>query len=446
MEVFFQDAFGLDWKKMKVGEFIYVGEANIGIRGFNTETNTEEFNRVLYVVRKQQRNVIEAISSNTITRVSPAHKFYLPRERVWESAKKLALRGSADLLSPEGPISVIFRASKEKTPFLDIQVETSENYFSNGLLSHNSNGYGPDYKCVSPSCEIEISNSRVSMQELFQKLGYDYTTMDYNRSYDVSSKKFTIKSYNEKTQQFEQSIILSIIRKPAEPLYLLQTVDNAFPFECSGGHYVLTKDGYEAVRDLPNTFELLREKGWTPYKKILLDKTSDLLDLEVENNCNYLSAGAVSHNTTGGRAIKFYASNRSRVQRVDYIKEKGIITGIQMRVKNEKNKAGIPYREAQLTLDFEKGFDINNEYMDFIISLGIAEQKGAWFYMPQYGLEKANGRDAVQDWLNHHPDEYAKVKLEVNTQLTGETVLDQDNAPVADDDFEEPPEIIPDQV
>jgi len=150
------------------------------------------------------------------------------------------------------------------------------------------------------------------------------------------------------------------------------------------------------------------------------------------------------YKVTGGRAIKFYASNRSRVQRIDYIKDKGIITGIQMRVKNEKNKAGIPYREAELTLDFEKGFNTKNEYLDFVISLGICEQKGAWFYMPEYGMEKAQGRDGVQDWLDHHEDVYEKIKLIVNEKLTGETILDENKDPVAEDeegDFEDPPEI-----
>jgi recombination protein RecA len=175
----------------------------------------------------------------------------------------------------------------------------------------------------------------------------------------------------------------------------------------------------------------------------LLDKYQASMFVISQERDNQAAAGGYGPDfkATGGKAIKFYASNRSRVQRIEYFKDKGIITGIQMRVKNEKNKAGIPYREALLTLDFEKGFDVNNEYMDFIISLGVAEQKGAWFYMPQYGLEKANGRDAVQDWLNHHPDEYTKIKLEVNDKLCGKLVIDEANEIVEDPDFEEPPEI-----
>jgi len=169
-------------------------------------------------------------------------------------------------------------------------------------------------------------------------------------------------------------------------------------------------------------------------------KTSMFVISQERDNVGSMGYGP-DYKVTGGRAIKFYASNRSRVQRIDYIKDKGVVTGIQMRVKNEKNKAGIPFREAMLTLSFEHGFNTENEYMDFIISLGVCEQRGAWFYMPQYGLEKANGRDAVQDWLNHHPDEYEKIKLEVNNKLCGKIAIDENNEIVDDPEFDEPPEI-----
>lgn len=175
----------------------------------------------------------------------------------------------------------------------------------------------------------------------------------------------------------------------------------------------------------------------------ILDKFQASMFVISQERDNTAAAGGYGPDfkATGGKAIKFYASNRSRVQRIDYIKDKGIVTGIQMRVKNEKNKAGIPFREAMLSLSFETGFNTQNEYMDFIISLGICEQRGAWFYMPQYGLEKANGRDAVQDWLNHHPEEYEKIKLEVNDRLCGKIAIDENNEVVEDPEFDEPPEI-----
>lgn len=135
---------------------------------------------------------------------------------------------------------------------------------------------------------------------------------------------------------------------------------------------------------------------------------------------------------TGGRAIKFYASNRSRVQRIDYVKEKGAITGINMRVKNGKNKAGIPYREAEMTLMFDSGFDVNKEYMDFIISLGIVEQRGPYFKSEEYGFT-FQGREKFQEWLDTHPEEYAAIKLRVNDALCTENILDAENEAIEDE-------------
>lgn len=132
------------------------------------------------------------------------------------------------------------------------------------------------------------------------------------------------------------------------------------------------------------------------------------------------------YKVTGGRAIKFYASNRSRITRTGYVKEKGVVTGIEMRVKNGKNKAGIPYREAELTLMFDGGFDTEKEYMDFIVLLGLVEQKGAYFRSSKYDFN-IQGRAKLQEWLDEHPTEYEEIKKQVNQMLCGETVLDEEN-------------------
>lgn len=132
------------------------------------------------------------------------------------------------------------------------------------------------------------------------------------------------------------------------------------------------------------------------------------------------------YKVTGGRATKFYASNRSRITRTGYVKEKGIVTGIEMRVKNGKNKAGIPYREAELTLMFDGGFDTQKEYIDFVVLLGIVEQKGAYFRSSKYDFN-LQGRAKLQEWLDNHPKEYNEIKMQINQMLCGETVLDEDN-------------------
>jgi recombination protein RecA len=146
------------------------------------------------------------------------------------------------------------------------------------------------------------------------------------------------------------------------------------------------------------------------------------------------------YKVTGGRAIKFYASNRSRITKTGYLKEKGVVTGIEMKVKNGKNKAGIPFRQAELTLMFEDGFDTSKEYIDFLILLNIIEQRGAYFKSDEFGFN-FQGRVKLQEWLDSHPEEYATLKLRVNNALCGTTVLDEETEDVGEDEEEDIPEI-----
>lgn len=129
--------------------------------------------------------------------------------------------------------------------------------------------------------------------------------------------------------------------------------------------------------------------------------------------------------TTGGYAIKYYSSWRGRITRIDDIKDKGSMVGIVSKVRNTKNKIGIPKREAELELRFASGFDSDNEYLKFIIDLGIVQQRGAWFYQEEWGF-KGNGRDSIMNYLRANPDLFTSVKNSVNMMLCDETVLDKD--------------------
>lgn len=142
--------------------------------------------------------------------------------------------------------------------------------------------------------------------------------------------------------------------------------------------------------------------------------------------------------TTGGYAIKYYSSWRGRITRIDDIKDKGSIAGIISKVRNTKNKIGIPKREAELELRFASGFDSENEYTKFIIDLKIVEQKGAWFYNSTWDF-KGNGRDSIMLFLKERPELLETVKNTVNLMLSGETILDIERENTADEE-EAPPE------
>lgn len=130
--------------------------------------------------------------------------------------------------------------------------------------------------------------------------------------------------------------------------------------------------------------------------------------------------------STGGRALKFYASTRNRVTKIDTIEKSGETVGIKLKIRNYKNKTGIMFREAELTLYFDSGFDSDAEYMDFFIKLGIVKQAGAWFsyFKNKDDAEptfKCAGRDKMQVWFDEHKDEFIACKNKVNELLSKET-------------------------
>lgn len=131
--------------------------------------------------------------------------------------------------------------------------------------------------------------------------------------------------------------------------------------------------------------------------------------------------------TTGGRAIKYYASWRGRITRIEDILEKGSLLGIVSKVRATKNKIGVNKREAELRLKFASGFDSEEEYIKFVIDLGIVTQRGAWFFQEDWGY-KGSGRASLVEFLRSRPELFESVKNTVNAQLCGETVIDRENA------------------
>lgn len=141
--------------------------------------------------------------------------------------------------------------------------------------------------------------------------------------------------------------------------------------------------------------------------------------------------------TAGGYAIKYYSSWRGRITRIDDIKEKGLTVGIVSKVRNTKNKIGIPKREAELELRFAAGFDSDGEYVRFLVDLGIVKQGGAWFSNADWGF-KGQGKDSILVYLKENPELFESVKNSVNAMLSGETVLDADRPDEEEDEDDLP--------
>ena len=106
--------------------------------------------------------------------------------------------------------------------------------------------------------------------------------------------------------------------------------------------------------------------------------------------------------TTGGNALKFYASVRLDIRRVTSIKDGDNVIGIQVRVKIVKNKVAPPFRKAEFEITFGEGISKVGEIVDLGVEYGIIKKSGSWF---SYGDSRlAQGRDAVKELLKDNPE------------------------------------------
>ncbi|MBQ6681687.1 MAG: recombinase RecA [Prevotella sp.] len=106
--------------------------------------------------------------------------------------------------------------------------------------------------------------------------------------------------------------------------------------------------------------------------------------------------------TTGGNALKFYASVRLDIRRVSSIKDGDQVIGNQVRVKVVKNKVAPPFRKAEFEITFGEGISKVGELLDLGVEYGIIQKSGSWFSYD--GSKLAQGRDATKQLLKDNPE------------------------------------------
>ena len=127
--------------------------------------------------------------------------------------------------------------------------------------------------------------------------------------------------------------------------------------------------------------------------------------------------------TTGGNALKFYASVRLDIRRIGAIKERDEVVGNQTRVKVVKNKLAPPFKQVEFDIMYGEGISKMGEILDLGVKAGIVEKSGAWFSYDSQRM--GQGRENAKAFLRSNPDITAKVETAIrqNSGLIAEQIL-----------------------
>lgn len=300
------------------------------------------------------------------------------------------------------------------------------------------------------SCDSE-SLKNTSIKDMFLKaFGLNADEMKVGKVYNVEEANIFVDSYDFEKDSYCRSKVINAVKKKMTVMYSLAfntAVDNTI-VRVSKNHkfavvntttgkldWVFTEDIFKNKKTYLNTdnFNFIGINLPAKLTAIVKEKADYPLDMEIEGTHCYFASGILSHNSmygpdfkgTGGNAPKFYSSWMSRITRTGDITdpETKDLIGIEIRCRNTKNKLGIPKRDANLKVYFHSGINSDDEYLDYLTTLGIITRAGAYYSCEEWGM-KVRGMEAVKDFLHKRPELYEKVKVQVNNLIMGHTILD----------------------
>jgi recombination protein RecA len=149
-------------------------------------------------------------------------------------------------------------------------------------------------------------------------------------------------------------------------------------------------------------------------------------DIEVEDSHNYLADGVIVHNspetTTGGRALKFYASVRLDVRRIETLKDGTDMVGNRTRVKVVKNKCAPPFKQAEFDILYGVGISREGSLIDVGVEQSIIRKSGAWYTYE--GDQLGQGKENARKFLRDNPDVAGEIEKRIKEKLGIGAVLD----------------------
>jgi recombination protein RecA len=155
-------------------------------------------------------------------------------------------------------------------------------------------------------------------------------------------------------------------------------------------------------------------------------------DMEVEGSHNYLADGVIVHNspetTSGGKALKFYASIRLDIRRIETLKDGTDAVGNRTRVKVVKNKVASPFKVADFDILYGQGISREGGLIDLGVEQGIVRKSGAWYTYD--GDQLGQGKENARTFLRDNPDLADAIEKKIKEKLGVGAKLDAEAEPV----------------
>ncbi len=120
--------------------------------------------------------------------------------------------------------------------------------------------------------------------------------------------------------------------------------------------------------------------------------------------------------TPGGRALKFYATIRMDIRRIDSVKSGSDVTGNKVRVKVVKNKVAPPFKSTELEIEFGVGICREGDLLDLAVHMDLVEKSGTWFSVG--GERMGQGREAAKTFLKQRPEVCAKLEQQIKEKIS----------------------------
>jgi recombination protein RecA len=160
-------------------------------------------------------------------------------------------------------------------------------------------------------------------------------------------------------------------------------------------------------------------------------------DIEVEGSHSYFVDGVMVHNspetTTGGKALKFYASVRLDIRRIEALKDGAEVIGNRTRVKVVKNKVAPPFKQAEFDIIYGQGISREGSLIDVGVEQGLVRKSGAWYTYD--GEQLGQGKENVRTFLRENPDVADELDKRIKEKLGVGARIDIDEPVPAPVDF-----------